>query len=259
MYPVIFYLFGHPVRSWGLMVALGVLAGLWVAVRLAKKEGIDPEKVLDFVLYAVLFGFLGARLWEVAFSWGNYSANPLEALKFWTGGLSIQGGVLAGLIVLAWYVKKNNLSFWKFTDILAPGLILGQAIGRIGCLLNGDAYGVPTTLPIGVVYQEGTPAFTAYGPQALFPAEILEGAAGLAIFLALLRILKRKPFDGMVTLFYFLFYSITRFILEFWRADSLTILGGLKAAQLTTMGTAVLALLLIIYKWRKNTVAMQKS
>lgn len=255
MNPVVFFIGDHPVRYWGIMVALGILAGMWLSIRLAKRENIESEKVMDFVLYAVVAGLLGARLWEVIFSWESFSSSPLDALKFWSGGLSIQGAVVAGLVTCLWFVKKNNISLWKFTDILAPGLILGQAIGRIGCFLNGDAYGVPTSLPIGIVYQEGTSAYTAYGSQPLFPAELIEGAADFAILLVLLRIFKRRPFDGMVTFSYFFLYSITRFALEFWRADSLTVLGGLKAAQITTLGTALLALLLIIYKWRKSPAA----
>lgn len=254
MNPVIFFIGEFPIRAWGLMVALGILAGLWLAVRLAEREKIQPEKVMDFVLYALLSGILGARLWEVVFSWDNFTY-PLEALKFWSGGLSIQGAVVAGLITSLWFVIKNKLPFWKFTDILAPGLILGQGIGRIGCLLNGDAYGIPTTLPIGVVYKEGTPAYAAYGAQPLFPAELLEGLADFAILFVLLKIRKNKPFDGVITLSYFLLYSITRFTLEFWRADSLTILGGIKAAQLTTLGTAILALVIMIYKWRTKPIA----
>lgn len=252
MYPVLFYIGGHPVRAWGIMVAVGVLAGLWLAVKLAKRENMDPEKIMDFTLYAVIFGLLGSRLWEVVFSWDKFSSSPLDALKFWSGGLSIQGGVAAGLVVGLLFVIKNKLSFWKFTDVLAPGLILGQGIGRIGCLLNGDAYGVPTTLPIGVVYGEGTPAFAAYGSQPLFPAEIVESAADFAILFVLLKMTRRKPFDGMVTLSYFLLYSLARFTLEFLRADSLTVLGGLKAAQITTLGTAAIALVIIVYKWRKS-------
>lgn len=255
MYPVIFYLGDYPVRSWGIMVAAGILAGLWLASTLAKRQDIEPEKVMDFVLYAVVSGLLGARLWEVIFGWEKFVSHPVDALKFWDGGLSIQGAVAAGLFVCLLYVYRQKLAFWKFTDVLAPGLVLGQAIGRIGCLLNGDAYGIPTNLPIGVIYKEGTPAFTAYGSQPLFPAEIIEGAADLAILFILLRILRKKPFDGMVALSYFLLYSLVRFTLEFWRADSLTMLGGLKAAQITTLGTAALALFIIMYKWRKERAA----
>ena len=253
MFPVIFYIGGHPVRAWGLLVALGIMAGLWLATKLAEKENINSEKVVDFVVYALVAGILGARLWEVVFSWENYASNPVDALKVWNGGLSIQGAVIAGLITCILYAIKYKLSIWKFADILAPGLILGQGIGRIGCLLNGDAYGLPTTLPIGLIYKEGTTAYTAYGSQPLFPADILEGALDFAILFILLKIFKRKPFDGAVTLSYFVLYSFTRFTLEFWRGDSLTVLGGLKVAQLTTLFTAISALILIIYKWRKNT------
>ncbi|MCL4439840.1 MAG: prolipoprotein diacylglyceryl transferase [Firmicutes bacterium] len=253
MYPVLFYIGNFPVRAWGIMVALGILAGLWLAVRLAKKENIDPEKVMDFTLYAVIGGILGARLWEIIFGWEKFSSHPAEALKFWAGGLSIQGGVVAGLVICLWFIRRHKLPAWEFADVLAPGLILGQGIGRIGCLLNGDAYGIPTSLPIGVIYREGTPAYAAYGAQPLFPAEIIEGAADIAILFILLRIFRRKPFDGAVALTYFMLYSLVRFTLEFWRADSLTILGGLKAAQLTTLGTALLALGLLIYKWKEKS------
>lgn len=137
--------------------------------------------------------------------------------------------------------------------MLAPGLILGQGIGRIGCLLNGDAYGIPTTLPIGVIYKEGTPAYAAYGSQPLFPAEVIEGAADFAILFVLLKIFRKKTFDGAVALSYFILYSFVRFTLEFWRSDSLIVLGGLKAAQLTTLVTAIAAILVMVYKYRKNT------
>lgn len=258
VYPILFHIGNFPIRSWGVLVALGIIAGLWLSVHLSKKENLDSQKIVDFSIYAVLGGIIGARLWEVIFGWEKFSSNPAEALKFWDGGLSIQGGVVAGLIICVWFVRRNKLPVGKFTDVLAPGLILGQAIGRIGCLLNGDAYGIPTNLPIGIIYNEGTPAFAAYGAHPLFPAEIIESAADIAVLFILLRIFRRKTYDGLVTLSYFLLYSIVRFILEFWRSDSLTILGGLKAAQVTTLGTAVLALLLILYKLQIDKIDTNK-
>lgn len=250
MHPILFYIGSFPVRAWGVMVSLGVLAGTLLACRLARKEKINPDKVVDFVLYAMIGGILGARLWEIIFGWEKFAANPVEALKFWAGGLSIQGGVVAGLLICLWFVGKHRLPAWKFADILAPGLILGQGIGRVGCLLNGDAYGIPTNLPIGVVYAPGTPAYQAYGSRPLFPAEIIEGIADIIIMFVLLRLFRKKPFDGAVALAYFILYSLTRFTLEFWRSDSLIIFGGLKAAQITTLATAAVALTLFIFKWQ---------
>ncbi|WP_018084733.1 prolipoprotein diacylglyceryl transferase [Desulfurispora thermophila] len=259
MYPVLFHIGNFPVRSWGVMVVLGILAGLWLAARLAKKENIAPEKVVEFTLYAFYAGIAGARLWEVIWGWEKFSSHPGEALKFWSGGLSIQGGVVAGLLVCIWFVRKHNLSTWKFADVLAPGLILGQGIGRVGCLLNGDAYGIPTNLPIGVSYKEGTPAYAVYGAQPLFPAEIIEGIADIVILFILLRVYRRKPFDGAVALYYFIFYSIVRFTLEFWRSDSLLILGGLKVAQLTTLGTMLLALAVVFHNWRRKKMENHRA
>jgi len=119
-----------------------------------------------------------------------------------------------------WFIRKHNLNFWHFADILAPGLIAGQAIGRIGCFLNGDAYGIPAQSGWGVVYREGTPAYSVYGNTPLVPAELLEGAL--------------------------------RFTLEFWRGDSLLMTEGLKAAQVSSIVIALAAVGVIIFKMRQK-------
>lgn len=250
MHPVLFHIGKFEFRSWGLMVALGILAGTWVAGRLAKREGFSTEAVYDYVMYVVIAGIVGARLWEVIFSWQNYGSDPASALKFWVGGLSIQGAVAGGLLFTLWYVRKHKIDFWSFADALAPGLILGQAIGRIGCFLNGDAYGMPTQSWIGVVYKPGTPAYDKFGFMPLIPAELMEGAGDLLIFGLLLYLLTRRPYKGFVTLMYFASYSLLRFVLEFWRGDSLTIFGTLKAAQMSSLIIAVSAAVIAVVKLR---------
>lgn len=251
MHPVLFHLGSLEVRAWGLMVALGIMAGTLVARRLAQREGIDGDLILDYALYVIAAGLLGARIWEVVFSWGNYAGDPLSALKFWSGGLSIQGAVAGGLLFTIWFVRRHRLSFWHFADVLAPGLILGQAIGRLGCLLNGDAYGIPTDSWIGVVYRPGTPAYDAYGATPLIPAELMEGAGDLLIFGILLLLLRRRPYHGFVALLYFVLYSLLRFILEFWRGDSLLTVNHLKAAQVSSLIIALVAVVIIMVKLRK--------
>ena len=252
LYPILFHIGSIEVRAWGVMVSLGIVLGTLIAFRLARKEGIDGDIVLDYVIYAVISGFLGARIWEIIFSWENYSGAPLDALKFWSGGLSIQGAVAGGILFTLWFIRKNNLNFWHFADILAPGLIAGQAIGRIGCFLNGDAYGIPAQSGWGIVYRPGTPAYSTYGDTPLVPAELMEGAGDLAILGLLLLLFRRKPFDGFITLMYFVLYSALRFILEFWRGDSLMMADGLKAAQVSSIIIAVAALGAIIFKMRKK-------
>jgi phosphatidylglycerol:prolipoprotein diacylglycerol transferase len=247
MYPILFSIGSFEFRVWGLLVSLGVLAGVWLTVRLARGSEFTTETIQDYVIYGVLAGFLGARAWEVIFAWGEYRTNPMEMLMFWQGGLSIQGAVVANVILAWWYFGRKRLSFHRFTDIAAPGLILGQAIGRIGCFFNGDAYGKPTEAWYGVVYQPGTPAFHAWGNIPLVPAELMEAGFDFVILTVLLWLFRKKKFDGQVGLAYFVLYSLVRFGLEFLRTDSLMI-GGLKAAQLAALITALIAASL--WRWR---------
>jgi len=256
MHPILFSVGGLEVHVWGVFVGLGVLAGLWLAVRLAKGSEYSAEMLQEYALYGLLAGFVGARLWEVIFSWGNYADHPLQSLMFWQGGLSIQGAVVANLLLALWYFRRKGLSFWRFADIGAPALILGQAIGRIGCFFNGDAYGRPTAAWYGVVYKQGTPAHAAWGATPLVPAELLEAGADLIILAVLLRLFSRRQFDGQVAVAYFVLYSLARFGLEFLRTDSLMI-GGVKAAQATALVTVAIAAAFWI--WRANGKRLARS
>lgn len=250
MYPILFSVGGVSVHAWGIFVMLGVVAGVWLTTRLAKGSEFSADKIQEFVVYGVAIGFLGARVWEVLFSWGDYAHEPLQALLFWQGGLSIQGAVAANAAFSWWYFNKEKLSYRRFVDIAVPGLILGQAIGRIGCFFNGDAYGKPTDAWYGVVYQPGTPAFSAWGLTPLVPAELMEAGLDVAILAVLLLMFKKRKFDGQVGLAYFVLYSLARFGLEFLRTDSLMV-GGFKAAQLTALATALIAS--AVWGWLKRT------
>lgn len=253
MQPILFSIGDIPIRAWGVMVALGIMPGLWLTARLAKGSKYTEEMLLDYTLYAVITGFLGARLWEVVFSWEHYAAAPWHALMFWEGGLSIQGAVLANLILAWWYFRRQGLSVRRFADFAAPGLILGQAIGRIGCFLNGDAFGQPTNAWYGVIYQPGTAAYAAWGPTPLVPAELFEALADLVILGVLLYYHRRKNFDGQIALLYLLLYSAARFGLEFVRTDSL-MLADFKVAQLTAAATMVAAGLIWLW-WAQRRVS----
>lgn len=251
MHPILFTIGGFDLRVWGLMVSLGVAAGYMLALRLAVGSRFTETVLSEYFFYAIPAGLAGARLWEVVFSWQNYVNDPLQALMFWQGGMSIQGAVAADLVLAWWYIRRKGLSLPAFGDILAPGLVLGQAIGRIGCFFNGDAYGKPTDAWYGVVYQPGTPAFEAWGGTPLVPAELFESVLDFVILGILLMVFRKKKFDGQVILLYFIFYSAARFFLEFLRTDSLMI-GSLKAAQLTTALTFTAASFLTVWMRRRG-------
>lgn len=255
MRPILFEVLGFPVRSYGLMIALGLIFGALMARRQALRRGKYADEVYDFVFYAFFAAVAGARLWEVVFSWDYFGRNLSEIPAIWHGGLSIQGAVLGGVLAALWYARTKRLAAWEFLDILTPGLILGQAIGRVGCLLNGDAFGKPTDSFWGVVYQPGTPAYEAFGPQPLWPAETFEGMWDLVVLGILLLLSKRRLPSGTVALSYGVLYSAGRFMLEFLRADSLTLSFGIKAAQLTGVVTIVICLGLLYSRFRANPTA----
>lgn len=156
--PVIFTirLFGYeyPIYWYGLIVMTGVLVGSMIVERSLKRRGEDSEKFWDALIWVVLFGILGARLWYIvnATLGGNriYIENPAELINLRQGGLHIFGGFLFGSIVLLWYIRKNKLDPWLYLDMAGPGLLIGQAIGRLGNFINQELYGPPTTLPWGI-------------------------------------------------------------------------------------------------------------
>lgn len=245
MHQILFYIGDFPVRSFGVMLSLGILAGLLTSYYVAKAQGRFQEEVIDLAFYAILAGLLGARLWEVIFSWDYYGSHLLEIPVIWNGGISVQGAVVGGLLAVIWYCRKQKIGLWPMLDTLAPGVLVGQAIGRLGCFLNGCCFGVPHQL--GVVYPAGTDAYHTFGAVPLFPAVLLEAAWDVLILVLLLAVYKRKPFDGFIALGYFILYSMGRFVLEFWRADSLRTFMDLKAAQMSSVVTIIIAIAFMIY------------
>ncbi len=257
MYPILFTVGGLEIRAWGLFVALGICAGLWLTVRLGKGSEFTEDFLTEYVAYGAIAGILGARAWEVVFSWSQFAANPLTMFMFWDGGLSIQGAVAANVLFAWWYTKKKGISFKRFADLGTIGLILGQAIGRIGCFFNGDAFGIPTNAWYGVVYKAGTPAYRAWGAVPLVPAELFEAGLDLGILAVLIYVYRHKKFDGQVALLYFGLYSLARFSLEFFRSDSLMI-GELKAAQMTALATAAIAAVMFVL-WSNQRKSYQPA
>jgi len=233
------------------MMALGMIGAVGLAWYLAGKKGRFREDILNMSPYVLMAGLAGARLWEVAFSWSYYSSHLTEIPAFWEGGMSVQGSVLGGMLAVIFFTQKYRISFWELADIMAPGVLLGQAVGRIGCYLNGCCYGKPTSSFLGVIYPPGTDAYAAFGSASLVPAVLLESLWDFAAMGALIFLLPRKPFHGFIATLYFALYAVGRIILEFYRADSLAF-WGLKAAQVTSLITLLAAFILMLFLWKKS-------
>jgi phosphatidylglycerol:prolipoprotein diacylglycerol transferase len=225
---------------YGIIVALALIAGLFVAVAMARlrRERVDPLAAL--LLLGLLTGLLGARLWYVAFNRDFYAPNPTQVFAIWQGGLAIQGGILGAVLATLIYTWSTEVSFWTWADICAPGMILGQAIGRAGDLLNNQAFGQPTNGPFYVVIPpENRPL--AYPDVSHFqPTAAYEGLWDVAVFLVLIGItlVQRRDFRvlpaGVVFLAYLILYSAGRMVLEGMRIDSLYV-GNVRVGQVAAI------------------------
>jgi phosphatidylglycerol:prolipoprotein diacylglycerol transferase len=210
-------------HTYGVLLAIAFLAGLWVASRQAKREGLDAGRVTDMAVWVLIAGLLGAKLLLVALDWRYYIHAPRELVSaFFLSGGVFYGGLVGGILVAWWYARRHGLPGWRTADALAPGVILGQAIGRLGCFAAGCCWGKPAQVPWAVTFTNVSAARTVGTPMdtPLHPSQIYESTAAFLVFLFLLWLAPRKRFHGQVILAYVALYSAVRFVLEFWRGDT---------------------------------------
>ncbi|MGI6575659.1 MAG: prolipoprotein diacylglyceryl transferase [bacterium] len=240
--PIAFTIGPFSVRWYGLLIASALLIGVFLASREAEKQKIDLDQFLNIILVAVPCAIIGARFYYVVLRWEYYGAHPIESFKIWEGGLAIHGAVITGLMVGYAMARYYRLSFLQLTDIVAPSLILGQAIGRWGNFFNQEAYGYPTDLP-WAMYIAG---------EYRHPTFLYEFIWNLGIF-GLLMWLRRstKIRTGDIFLTYIAGYSIGRFFIEGFRTDSL-MFGPYRAAQLVSIAAVIGVLFYRFYWVRRN-------
>lgn len=238
MHPELINIGPLTVYSWGFMLSLAVLAGVLGARRLAQKEGIEPDLVLDFGLLVVITGLIGARVFHVLFfDWEYYAAHPIDIINPYHQGLVFQGALVFGSLAAVWFVRRYRLPFWGFADIIAPFVALGYSIVRVGCFLAGCCYGKPTDLPWGVVFP-----FLQEIPR--HPTQLYSSLLGLLLFAYLMWLYPRRTFAGQVFLNYLIIYSLGRILIENWR-DNPLFLGPFTLAQV--VGAVVLLVGFVLY------------
>jgi len=248
MYPVIFKIGPVSIYSYGLMLAIGFGLAAYLAQKRAAVEGIKPAVVIDLVFWIIILGILGARLMYILENFDYYSRNIPETVMINKGGLVLYGGLILASLATIIFVKIKSLPLWKIADILMPYVALGQAIGRIGCFLNGCCYGKVTSCFLGVKLP---------GHDFLIhPTQLYESAVMLIIFFVLLFIRRVKRYDGQIFLFYILFYSAARYFIEFLRGDNPVVFAGMTISQsisLLLFLAAAISMMAIAIKRRVKT------
>ncbi len=228
-------------HTYGFLLAAGFLIALRVAAIRGKKFGVEANLMMDLGLYILVSALVGAKLLLLFVDWEHYRHDPFSLIR--SGGV-FYGGLVAAVLTSIWFFRKHRLSVWQMTDILAPSVALGHAIGRLGCFTAGCCYGKPTRMPWGVTFTDpyskeivGVPLNVPLHPTQLYEAFVEFALFGLLIFLA-----GRKKFDGQIFWTYVFGYSIARFVIEFFRGDlerGFVFGGALSTSQ-------VIALLLLV-------------
>ena len=246
MYPQLVHFGRFFLPTYGFLVALGVLLGLWISVRNSERMGIDGDKAWNFGILLVLSGIVGAKVLYIINEWSSYAAHPSEIFSIATlqaGGV-FSGGLLAAFIAAWWYVRRHHMPALRTCDAFSPGLALGHAIGRIGCFAAGCCYGKETHHWWGVTFTNPLASQITGTPLnvPLEPTQLLEAAVEFANFIFLMWLLKRKSFDGQVFGAFMFIYGIARFFLEFLRDDPGrgSVLGGaMSGTQLIAIGLVI--------------------
>lgn len=263
--PIAFNLFGYDIHWYGILISLSVILAVFIAYKEANRKGIDTDTMLDYALLTVPIAIVFARIFYVVFEWEQYAANPIRALYIWEGGIAIYGAIFGGVIATLIFSKWKKLSFWTLADLVAPGLVLGQAIGRWGNFFNQEAFG-----------ELVTQANLQFFPYAVYIERLnewhmatffYESMTCLLIFIFLMiyrRKAKNAP-DGNLFLWYWVLYGIERAYVEGLRTDSLWMLkdgvdigyltlfpNGLRVSQVVSIIMVIAFSIVLFVRWRKR-------
>jgi len=225
--PILFQIWRIPVFSYGFLLACAFVVGTILGVREARRRGIDPDKVIDLALYVCIAGIIGSRVLFVLLDIPTYFQDPIKIINLRDGGLSFQGGLASAILVGIWFCRREKINPWVMADVAAPLIPLGYALARVGCLLNGCCYGLPTDLPWALAARAGDETLR-------HPTQLYAAVLSLVIFAILFRLRNHKKFPGYLMFLYVGLYSISRFIVEIFR-DVPRMTGPLSIAQLASI------------------------
>jgi phosphatidylglycerol---prolipoprotein diacylglyceryl transferase len=271
MFPVIFKIGNFEITSFGLMMFLSFISGAWIMSKQLKRYGMNPELAWDILAWVAIGGILGAKLYYLALHWQDVAADPLGELLS-RGGLVWYGGLIGGITALYLQIRprknKPRLPMATIYDSTAPALAIAYAVGRMGCFLVGDDYGVYTNSPIGIAFPKGSPPSTAgqlrlAGDQGVpaglpdnaivtvHPTQLYEIGLALVMFAILWRLGARKLKPGQLFAVFMMLYAVERFIIEFVRAKTDRWVMGLSTSQLASVGLMAVG----IYFWVRQSRA----
>lgn len=263
MHPILFRIGSLQLPTYGFLLALALVAGLYVAIRLGRREGLDTAQVVDFSTWLIITGLIGAKIYMILTGWRFYTAHPGEIFSLDTleAGGGFYGGFIGAALFAVWYVRSHRWPLFKVFDAFAPAVAIGQCIGRIGCFAAGDDYGkVARHSSLAVVFTNPYSHQMTGVPLGvpLYPVQLFESALTLIIFLILIGLYRHKKRDGEIFVAYMMLYAIARFFLEFYRGDpdrGFFFNGLLSTAQVVAIAAFILGIILIFLLRKRQTPA----
>ena len=262
MHPILLNLGPFTIYTYGVLLAAAYLIGLTLAMRRARSRGLDGNRILDLGVWIIISALVGAKLmlWAVDFSY--FRANPRELLTLARSGGVFYGGLILAVVVSMWYIRRHGLPLWTTCDVFAPGIALGHAIGRTGCLMAGCCFGKPTDVAWAITFTDPAAAANVGTPLGvpLHPTQIYEAGAELAILACLLLTERRgRPFPGRTFWAYLLLYAISRFIIEFYRGDERGMVFGVSTSQFISLLIGPLSILMLLWLRRRAAAPAPES
>lgn len=260
---VAFTVFGISIYWYGIIIAFGFLLAVLLAIRDSKKFGIEPDNLLDLVLFAAPVAIITARLFYVVFTWDLFRDNPLEIFNTRRGGLMVYGGILGAFLIAYIYGRKKKISFLNLMDLCAPFIIMAQGIGRWGNFVNQEAFGSQTTLPwrmngdIPNAYLQGLNQNLDLAKWGVHPTFLYESLWCIAVLFFLLWFRNRKKLVGEVFFLYLILYGFERFFVEQLRTDSLMI-GSIKVSEFLSAALVIVFTFFFIYRRTKLNKAVEE-
>jgi phosphatidylglycerol:prolipoprotein diacylglycerol transferase len=256
VYPEILSLGPITVYTYGVLLAAAYLLGLRLAMVRAAGHGLDPTRTLDLGIAIIVSALVGAKLLLVVVDFDHYRASPTDVLSVLRAGGVFYGGLIAAVGVAFWYMRRHRMPLWATCDVFAPGIALGHAVGRLGCLAAGCCFGRQTTLPWGITFTSPVAhanSGTALGVP-LHPTQLYESAAELLILGVLLLTEKKgRPFEGRTFWTYMVLYGISRFAIEFFRGDERgVVFGAVSTSQFISLILVPLAIGMLFYLSRRG-------
>jgi phosphatidylglycerol:prolipoprotein diacylglycerol transferase len=261
VYPELFSIGPVTLYTYGVLLAVSYLLGLWLAMRRARQWGVDPSRVLDLGIYIIIAALLGAKLLLLIVDFDQFTRSPSDLLSLARSGGVFYGGLILAVAVAFWYIARHQLPLWTTCDLFAPGIALGHVTGRLGCLAAGCCYGRPTDVPWAITFTNPLAASNVGTPLGipLHPTQVYEAGAELFIFAVLLATERRgRPFPGRTFWLYMFLYAVSRFIVEIYRGDPRGEVLGVSTSQFISIVLAPLSVIMLVWLSRTSPEAPQR-